>query len=385
MINFSKIFVLLVFIFCRNSFAMQTVVVSPFFSEIKAIKTSEIPGYIDQCFVDQSKIIPSEQASRKGEVEVGDIIQPKSPYIIDFAQAVRNSARHMIESGHLGWFAEESHASAKTWPSFFYTKAPFASKDEAEIFARELIEKVVREVPLSFYGEVYSGDRSLVGIDFIGDIPTSVCSGVVFSKGQGKTAPIREGFKPKNIVELQKQNKSLIDALSSKTSVDPVLSQADPVAANKVILRVSFRKDPMYRNKAASKFLKYRGHIIDFLSLYLDFRPIVDSTTAVLPHTSEQKHIASAVEHIIVNPTQQAIALFEAGNIDDTISTIFENIGTDQMRPKEAFRGMFKVADNEPDKTNFMGLLAALRDRAEYVERKLEFLGGLIATLRTKL
>ncbi|MDR2781765.1 MAG: hypothetical protein LBB21_04940 [Holosporaceae bacterium] len=86
-----------------------------------------------------------------------------------------------------------------------------------------------------------------------------------------------------------------------------------------------------------------------------------------------------------INPTQQAIELFDNGDVDGAISEVFENVGTDQMRPKETFRDIFEVRDNGPDKRNYVGLLAASRGREGYVERKREFLEGLIATLRRKL
>lgn len=266
---FSKAFGLLVFVVSYvSSIASQPDVAPSFFSDIKTIKPSEIPAYIDRLFIEQSKIKPSQRQTREKEIEVGDIVQPLPSYIIDFAQAIRNSARHMIQSGHMGWFQGESHASAKAWPSFFYTqKTPFTKIEEAETVARELIEKVVRSIPLSFHGEIYSGNRILIGVDFIGDIPSSI-SGICFGRGYGKLAPVREGYKPKNISKLQEQNASLINSLSTEVPIETSLGEAMPTVADKVILRVSFRKDPLYRDKSAGIFLKYNGYFIDFLSLY---------------------------------------------------------------------------------------------------------------------
>lgn len=265
---FSKAFGLLVFVVSYvSSIASQPGVAPSFFSDIKTIKTSEIPAYIDRLFIEQSKIKPSQRQTREKETEVGDIVQPLPSYIIDFAQAIRNSARHMIQSGHMGWFQGESHASAKAWPAFFYSQTPFTGAEEAETIARRLIEEVVRNVPLSFHGEVYSGNRILIGVDFIGNIPSSI-SGIDFIKGHGKPAPVREGYKPKNISKLQEQNASLINSLLTEVPIETSLGEAMPTVADRVILRVSFRKDPLYRDKSAGIFLKYNGYFIDFLSLY---------------------------------------------------------------------------------------------------------------------
>ncbi len=257
---------LIIFIRVINSCAMYQVEGNAFFSEIRKGKPDNIKRVFFYFFEKQSKELPLRWKNRQGEQEVGDIIQPKEPYIIDFEQSIKNSARHMIESGHFGWFEEEKHTSAKAWTSFFIGEMVPKELTVAENFVRILIKETVEKCPLYFCGEVYSGKQELIGCDFITDIPSNL-TGVVFMNGHGKFAPGRDGFKPKNIGILKHQNDEIVNLLKQGGKLGKY-ENVKPIFTNKMILRVAFRKDPLYRYSEGKLFLKYRGYVIDFLSLY---------------------------------------------------------------------------------------------------------------------
>ncbi len=264
-------------ILCFNCFSMES---TEFFQKISS-RGIVVGDIIRSQFKAQSKIRPSVSASRGSPREVGDLINPRDDYIINFDQALRNAAMHMIESGHIGWYDGVNHSSARCWAPFFKTKEPL-SLDSAILASSRLITEVVNSSSLIFYRQIFSGDRvdrKAVGVDFVGDFDVLLEDsldkdfGVYFRNGLNKDVASRPNFGLMNITELVKHNEEIHKHLLEEKDacIGEEARTAEPKLTKKVLLRISFRENPKYRiikGRNDVSFLQYNGWIINFLSIY---------------------------------------------------------------------------------------------------------------------